>query len=204
VFAALEASMEITTTNLVLIALLLTAAVVIGYFVLQARRREAIKSHFGAEYDRVVEDEGSKRRAERELHAREKRVESFNLRPLEPADRTRFMTAWTGVQAAFVDDPANAIEGADRLLAEVMRLRGYPITDFDQRAADLSVQHGEVIENYRTAHDIYESHRRGDAGTEDLRHAMLCYRELFEDLVGDVNGDRPKMDGRDDRRPHIH
>jgi len=151
----------------------------------QFDRSRRLRAKYGAEYSRTVDEAGGRRQAEAELHAREKRVHALDIRPLSSADRGRYDDAWRRVQAEFVDDPKAAITDADRLLGEIMHARGYPVADFEQRAADLSVEHADVVENYRTAHAIAEAHARGEADTEDLRQAMIHYRELFEDLVGE-------------------
>jgi hypothetical protein len=176
-------------TTLVVIAVLVVAAIG-GYIVWQRQRSKTLQNKFGDEYSRAVDEVGSRRQAEAELEARARRVKALDIRPLNPNDRLRFIDAWRGVQAEFVDSPAAAISKADRLLAEVMVARGYPVDDFDQRLADLSVEHGDVVEHYRTAHAIALDHERGKAGTEDLRRAMIHYRELFEELVGEPPGRR--------------
>ena len=134
-----------------------------------------------------MEEGGSRRQAEAGLDKRTARVESFHLRPLAPADRTRFEDSWRTVQARFVDGPAGAVAEADQLLRDVMSSRGYPVTDFEQRAADISVDHPLVLENYRKAHEIALLQTTGKASTEDLRHAMIHYRSLFEELVSEPN-----------------
>ena len=154
-----------------------------GWLFMQKRRSEQLRSRFGPEYDHELEEKGSRRKAEAELREREKRVEKLDIRPLQPAARQGFLQRWTEVQARFVDDPARAVAYADELLAEVMRTRGYPVSDFDQRAGDISVDHPKVVEHYRSGHEIALKHERGDAGTEDLRQAMIHYRELFDELV---------------------
>jgi type II secretory pathway pseudopilin PulG len=167
---------------LAVIAVLAIAAVAVW----QTQKSRRLKQRFGAEYERTVEDAGDRRRAELELAAREKRVKRMEIRPLSREDRLRFIDAWRRVQAEFVDDPKGAIVDADRLLGDVMGTRGYPVSDFDQRAQDLSVDHPDVVENYRIAHDIARAHERGQAGTEDLRQAMIHFRMLFEELVEDA------------------
>lgn len=147
------------------------------------RRTQKLKSRFGPEYDRVAADAPTRRDAESELREREQRRDDLDIRPLEPADRDRYRTRWQDVQAEFVDDPAAAVGHADALIQEVMRARGYPVDDFETRAADLSVDHPDVVENYRQAHGIADAHKRGDAGTEQLRHAIQHYRSLFDELV---------------------
>ena len=153
-------------------------------FLLQKRHTTRLRERFGErEYERALEQGGDRRRAEARLDERTRRVESFHLRELTATDRARFVDAWEGVQARFVDAPAGAVTEADQLLGDVMAARGYPVADFEQRAADISVDHPVVIQNYRAAHAIALSHAGGQASTEDLRRAMIHYRELFEDLV---------------------
>ncbi len=142
------------------------------------------RSSFGPEYERTVRETDDRRRAEAELEARRRRVEDLDLRDIQPDDATRYASAWKAVQGRFVDDPPGAVGEADRLVGEVMAARGYPVTDFEQRAADLSVGHGTVVEQYREAHAIAARHATGDADTEDLRRAMVHYRALFSDLLG--------------------
>ena len=166
---------------------IIAAIVIVGIvamFVSRRRRSEHLKEHFGPEYHRAVVEAGSPSKAEAELAKREKRVEKLDIRPLSPAEREDFGRRWTEVQARFVEDPPRAVAFADALLGEVMKARGYPVSDFDQRAGDISVEHPQVVDHYRTAHDIALRHERGEAGTEDLRQAMIHYRALFEELAG--------------------
>jgi hypothetical protein len=163
------------------IALLAIAAAVWMYS--QKKRTERLRSRFGPEYQRLVETGGDRRRAELELEQRQKRVDKLDIQPLSVEDRRRFQQAWTRDQARFVDDPKGAVAEADRLIGEAMKTRGYPVGDFAQRAADISVDHPIVVENYRIAHEIAVRDKRGEAGTEDLRKAMVHYRALFEDLL---------------------
>jgi len=169
------------------IAFIVFGLIVIGgvvVWLLERRHTTRLRSRFGeAEYERTIADKGDRRHAEALLDQRTKRVESFNLRPLAVADRSRFATAWATVQAHFVDAPAGAVSEADQLIGELMATRGYPVADFEQRAADISVDHPEVTQNYRTAHEIAVRHLTGQATTEDLRRAMIHYRALFEDLL---------------------
>ena len=132
---------------------------------------------------------GSRRQGESGLDKRTERVESFHVRPLAPADRARFVDSWRRIQSRFVDGPASTVSEADQLLGDVMSARGYPVSDFEQRAADISVDHPLVLEHYRTAHGIAILRQtKGEAYTEDLRQAMIHYRTLFEELVGEVEG----------------
>jgi hypothetical protein len=162
-------------------AVLVVALVAYGGF--RANRRKQLKDTFGPEYDRTVADAPTRKEAESELLERRKRHEEFDIRPLSPAARDGYVSLWEKTQARFVDDPEGAIEEADDLIQQVMRERGYPVDDFDTRAADLSVDHAEVVEHYRAGHLIAERNERGDADTEDLRQAMVHYRALFDDLL---------------------
>ena len=180
---------DLTTPQIIAIVavVLILAAVIV--FALQKSRSARLRRKFGeAEYERTVAERGDRTRAEVLLEQRTKRVGSFHLRDLSAADRARFEEAWTRVQAHFVDGPAGAVTEADQLLGDVMATRGYPVGDFETRAADISVDHPEVTQNYRAAHEIAIRHLRGQATTEDLRRAMIHYRALFVDLVGE-----PKM-----------
>ena len=147
------------------------------------RRRKELQDSFGSEYDRTVADAPSRREAESDLAERQKRRDELEIRPLEQQARDRYASEWHNTQAKFVDEPQEAVGEADGLIQEVMRERGYPVEDFDQRAADLSVDHPEVISNYRAAHGISVANERGKASTEDLRTAMVHYRALFEELL---------------------
>jgi hypothetical protein len=148
-----------------------------------ARRRRGLQEAFGSEYDRTVADAPTRREAESDLAERQKRREQLDIKPLEPAARDRYADEWHQAQERFVDDPAEALGEADRLIQEVMRERGYPVEDFEQRAADVSVDHPEVVSNYRAAHGISTANQRGKASTEDLRTAMVHYRSLFSELL---------------------
>jgi hypothetical protein len=168
---------------------ILVAVIVVGvaawYVAMQRRRTQDLRTLYGPEYTRTVKQVGDQRRAEDELVRRQERVDALEIRPLSAEQRGAFTQQWRNVQAMFVDDPRGAVTRADGLVEEVMKTRGYPVSDFDQRAADLSVHHGRVVENYRSAREIAIRHRRGMATTEDLRQAMVYYRELFQDLLED-------------------
>jgi DNA-binding ferritin-like protein len=155
-----------------------------AWYVLARQRSERLRSRFGPEYDRALGESTSKREAEAELRAREERRAQFDIRPLSPAARERYVEQWQAVQAQFVDDPENAVSSADGLIRNVMADRGYPVDDFDQRAADLSVDHPAVVENYREANRLTRASNDADR-TENLRQAMRHYRALFEELVDD-------------------
>lgn len=153
------------------------------------RRSSELREGFGPEYDRTVEETGSRRRAESELAEREKRREALDIRPLAPGTRDRFADRWSTVQERFVDDPSGALRDAHVLVVEVMRERGYPTDDFEQRAADVSVDHPHVVENYRAAHDISE---RDDADTEEQRQGLVHYRALFDELLETESASRDR------------
>ena len=171
-----------TTTVIVLAVVAILVVIVAVWFMLKWRTEE-LRKRFGPEYDRVITERGDTRQAESELAARQKRVERLDIHPLDPAERDRFVNAWRATQSHFVDAPAEAIKDADRLVSQVMRARGYPVGDFEQRAADISVDHPIVVENYRAARAIAVANERGQAGTEELRQAIVHYRVLFEDLL---------------------
>jgi hypothetical protein len=176
------------TTTQIAIAIAVAVMVVTGIAVLlliRKRRTKRLRTQFGgAEYARAVKEGGGRRRAEAGLDERADRVEGLHIRPLTPGDRTRFVASWGRVQARFVDGPGGAVTEADQLLGDVMSARGYPVSDFEQRAADISVDHPLVLENYRAAHGSALRQTRGQASTEDLRLAMIHYRTLFEELIG--------------------
>jgi hypothetical protein len=169
---------------LLLIVLVVVIAAVI-VFAIRKRRSQQLRERFGPEYDRVVSREGDVRKGEQVLEFRQKHREKLKLRPLSANDRANYLARWKEVQARFVDDPQGSVTVADSLVTDVMQARGYPITDFEQRAADISVDHPVVVENYRAAHDIALRHSRGQASTEDLRRALVHYRSLFEELLGE-------------------
>jgi FtsZ-interacting cell division protein ZipA len=167
------------------VAVVVIIAVAYAAWSSQRRRRsEALQQRFGPEYDRVASTVKNRDQAEGLLEQRQKRVEKFDIRTLSEQDRARFAGAWRDVQAKFVDAPADAVRDADRLVSEVMSKRGYPIGTFEQQAADISVDHPQVVSNYRAAHGLALKDERGEASTEDLRQAMVHYRALFEDLLG--------------------
>lgn len=157
----------------------------VGWYVWQQRRSQELRARYGPEYERAVSEVGDRRRAEAELVRRQERVEQLGIRALSAEQCDEYLRQWRAVQARFVDDPKGAVTEADALVEDVMKARGYPVADFDQRAADLSVHHPRVVDNYRAARDVAYRHRRGEATTEDLRQAMVYYRELFEDLLED-------------------
>ncbi|HEU5278638.1 MAG TPA: hypothetical protein VFU26_07020 [Gaiellaceae bacterium] len=177
----------------------------------RTRRTRSLQDRFGREYDRTVEQAGGRREAERELRDREKRHQELELRPLSQEAREQYVQQWQATQGRFVDDPTGAVAQADELVQRVMRDRGYPVDDFEQRAADISVEHPDVVEKYRTANGIARASERGQASTEDLRHSVRHFRALFVELLEvDDEGvdnvdeassrDAEASDVRDDRR----
>jgi hypothetical protein len=177
----------LTTTDWIalIVGIVLAAAATFAVIAARsARKRHAeLRSRFGPEYEREVEERGSVARAERELLAREKRVHKQELRPLPEADRIRFGSDWRNVQTRFVDDPSGAVQAADELIKRVMMAQGYEIEGFDRRVADLSVDHAAVVQHYRAARELAQANREGRANTEELRQALVHYRALFSDLL---------------------
>jgi hypothetical protein len=175
--------MHTNTTLLVVIIVIALIVIAVAVLLVQKRRRGELRQRFGKEYDRAVRERGSEREAQAALERREKRVARFNIRHLSAVERDRYAEQWRAVQSRFVDDPQGAVIEADDTVMSLMVAEGYPMATFEQRAADLSVDHPHVVENYRAAHDIAARHRQGRANTEDLRQAMIYYRSLFEDLL---------------------
>ena len=166
------------------VAFLLIFGVVIGLvYSGRTRRSKRMQEHYGPEYDRIVQKTGSQKAAEAELKQRNKHVEALNIHPLTQAEHDRYLAEWKEVQAKFVDDPARAIKDADRLIMEVMQVRDYPVSDFEERAADISVGYPELVSNYRAAHEIALKNEQKTADTEELRQAMVHYKSLFSQLV---------------------
>lgn len=166
------------------VAVVVVAAIaLIAWRWLSGRRSERLRSRFGPEYDRTVAATGSERAAERDLTSREKRREELEIRPLPEAARRRYSEQWRDLQGRFVDAPEATVAGAHALVLAVMSERGYPVTEFDQRAADVSVDHPQVVENYRAAHALTQRSADGVASTEELRQAVQLYRTLFDDLL---------------------
>ena len=172
-------------------AILLAVAVVVivagatVWWTARLRRRHELQNRFGDEYEIVLDEHGNKRRADRELAARQARHDQLEIRPLDPQLRLRYAEQWRAAQARFVDEPDAALEDADRLVEDVMAERGYPVGDVDQKIADLSVEHSDVLSHYRQAHDAAQESADGHATTETLRRGMVHYRALFEALLDD-------------------
>ncbi|GID26930.1 hypothetical protein [Paractinoplanes brasiliensis] len=169
------------TIILIVVVLVVIAAVVYG---VQVVRRKQLQNTFGPEYDRVVADSGSRTEAEKELREREKRHASLELKPLSPEAQSTYAANWEEVQIQFVDNPSAAVTAADDLVTRLIAERGYPTGEYDERLANLSVEHARTLEHYRKAHEISRRNSAGEAGTEDLRQALVHYRALFADLLG--------------------
>ncbi len=174
------------TTLIIVIAVVVL--VIVGLLLASSfsgrNRSKKLQDRFGTEYDRTVETLGDKKKAHIELDEREKHVAGLNIQPLSAADRERFLADWAAVQSKFVDEPGQAIGNADRLIMEVMQTRAYPVSNFDQRAADISVSYPALVSNYRAAREIAIKNEQHLANTEDLRQALIHYRSLFEELLG--------------------
>jgi len=176
---------------------------------LRTKRTRGLQDTFGQEYDRTVDEAGGRRAAERELRDRQKQHDELDIKPLSPEARERYARRWQSTQSRFVDDPRGAVAEADQLVQEVMKERGYPSKDFDRRVADISVEHPDLVEKYRTADGIARASEHGEASTEDMRHSVRHYRALFAELletdevenVDDVDSrDEERVDTRDVER----
>ena len=173
------------TTIIYVVAAVVAAVIVIAVLLmLRKRRTDRLRAHFGPEYDHAMLETGRRGKAETSLREREKRVDKLTIRPLTATERDFYLASWDKVQAQFVDDPGGSVIQADQLLGVVMSTSGYSVADFEQRAADVSVEHPLVVEHYRAGHEVAVRHQSGLAATEDLRQAMIHYRTLFNELVG--------------------
>ncbi|HEX3527043.1 MAG TPA: hypothetical protein VH988_08255 [Thermoanaerobaculia bacterium] len=170
-------------TAIILGILALAVVAALAWVVMRKRHSQQLKEHFGSEYQEAVRKHGDPARAEAELESRKKRLAKVDIHPLPAAEQERFARQWQSTQARFVDSPTDAVREAEQLVVQLMQAMGYPVGDFEQRAADISVDHPRVVEHYRIARRIAQANDRGEAGTEDLREAMLHYRALFEDLL---------------------
>jgi len=165
------------------VALVVAAMAVLAWIFIRRRQSERLQRHFGPEYGRTVSELGSRAKAESDLKEREKRVARFDITPLAPAEAARFTQAWNGLQGRFIDNPKGVVADADHLVRELMSKRGYPMGDFESRAADISVDHPGVVATYRAAQVIAVRDGRGEADTEELRKAVVHYRTLFDELL---------------------
>ena len=183
-----------TATAIVILVAAVVVIAIMALLLVQQRRSQNLRSRFGPEYDQAVHTYGSSSKAENALLSRQKRVEKIPIHSLSPAERDRYAEQWHEIQTRFVDDPSGSVSRADQLVNDVMRARGYPMTDFQRRAEDLSVDHPVVVRNYRSAHAIALRHQQGEATTEDLRQALVYYRDLFDELL------ETELTGRRDAR----
>jgi hypothetical protein len=177
-----------STVTIVIAVLVVLALIALGFALtmgLRYRRTRQLRDRFGPEYERVVEATGDRGQAERSLEGRVERRRELQIRELSPADRDQYAGEWRAVQSRFIDDPGGAVDGADALVSRVMTDLGYPEGDFEQHAADVSVDHAEEVSGYRSAHSVLLSSARSQVATDDLRQAMVHYRELFSQLVGE-------------------
>lgn len=171
---------------IVVVVIAAVAVAAVTFFIARTRRTGQLRERFGPEYERTVRDAGDVRRAEVALQARESRVKRFHITPLTSEQAKRFSDEWQQVQSRFVDEPAGAVLQADRLIGDIMAARGYPVGDFEHRVEDISVDHPNVVMNYRAARAIAEEHARHPVSTEDMRQAMVHYRALFKELIQDT------------------
>ncbi|MFC3501001.1 hypothetical protein ACFOOK_08500 [Micromonospora krabiensis] len=174
--------MSPTQIVVIVIVVLVVAALAVAGWTLA--RRRSLRSRFGPEYDRTVAEQDSRTAAERELRERERRHAELTLTPLDRESRARYAAAWEELQVRFVDSPAETVGDADELVTRLIAERGYPTGDFSDQLAHLSVEHARTLSHYRDAHEIHLRNSRGEAGTEDLRQAVVHYRALFADLLG--------------------
>jgi len=176
--------MDTTYIIIAVVLGLLVIGAILGPIFARRKRSERLHEHFGPEYDHTVQAMGDEKKAQTELEERQKHVKALDIRPLSVSERERYSSDWTAVQSKFVDEPGQAIIDADRLIMEVMQLRAYPVSEFEQRAADVSVSYPALVSNYRAARDIAIKNEQHQADTEELRQAMIHYRSLFEELLG--------------------
>lgn len=181
---------------LVIAVVIIAIIAVVGIaYIVRRQRTRRLRTRFGPEYQRALDETGSTTKAEAKLEKLEKRVERFHIKQLSPESRADFRAKWQRIQSRFVDDPKNALAEADKLIQDLMTARGYPVSDFDQRAADISVDYPSVVEHYRAGHAIAVRHSQGQASTEDMRQAMIQYRTLFAELAGEPEMSRASAVG---------
>ena len=176
--------MNTTYFIIAVVLVLMIMGAILGLIFARRKRSERFHDQFGPEYDRTVQTMGDEKKAQTELDERRKHVEALDIRPLTVSERERYLADWAAVQSKFVDEPGQAIGDADRLIIEVMQIRAYPVSDFEQRAADISVNYPALVSNYRAAREIAIKNEQHQANTEELRQAMIYYRSLFEELLG--------------------
>ena len=181
---------------IVIAAVVVIVILAIVWNAMRAKRSRGLQDTFGRKYDRTVDQTGDRRAAERELRDRQKQHEQLDIRPLSPESHDRYVRQWQSTQTRFVDDPKGAVAEADQLVQQVMQERGYPTKDFDRRVADISIDHPNLVEKYRTADGIARASERGEASTEDMRHSVRHYRALFSELLD--TGDDSDVENVDD------
>ena len=191
--------MEGQEVTIAIVAIVVVVGALLAWLFIQRKRTQELRDKFGDEYDRTVNTHGKRRDAEADLIEREERVKKLDIRPLTTSERDRYTTEWTATKALFVDSPVEAVAKADRLLTDVMNARGYPMTDFDKRHADLTVDHGEVAKHYLTGHEIAD--RSSDATTEELRRAINHYEALFSEMTSDIADETTSRDRDGDGVP---
>ena len=170
-------------TLILVLGVMVIIGVVLGSVLVRRKRSDRLQEQFGPEYDHAVQTIGDEKKAQTELDERRKHVEALDIRSLSASEHERYMSDWAAVQSKFVDEPGQAIVDADRLIMEVMQVRAYPVSDFDQRAADISVNYPALVSNYRAAREIAIKNKQNQADTEELRQAMIYYRSLFDELL---------------------
>lgn len=175
--------MDTTYMIIAVVVILLIVGVILALIFARRKRSERLHDQFGSEYDHTVQALGDEKKAHTELDERQKHVKTLDIRPLSVNERERYLADWAAVQSKFVDEPGRAVVDADGLIMEVMQLRAYPVSDFDQRAADISVSYPDLVSNYRAAREIAIKNKQHVAGTEELRQAMIYYRSLFDELL---------------------
>ena len=195
---------EMPWVVIAIVVIVAVVAIIAGIAISRRRRSARLQEHFGPEYDRTVGELGEHRAAEAELIQREKKRKKLDIVELTPEARQEHAATWQRVQTEFVDAPQDAVGRAERLVTRVMRERGYPIDDFDHRAADISVDHPDIVENYRSAHAIYQSQHNGPISTEDARQAFVHYRALFDRLLGSDSGTETQLPTDDHHRRQTH
>jgi cytoskeletal protein RodZ len=178
-----------TTSIIIVVLVLVILGAILGLVFARRRRSEQLHDQFGPEYDHTVQTLGDEKKAQTELEERQKHVKTLDIRPLSTSERSRYLAEWAAVQSKFVDEPGQAIVAADRLIMEVMQVRAYPVSDFEQRAADISVTYPALVSNYRAAREIAVKNEQHLADTEELRQAMIYYRSLFDELLGTETAD---------------
>jgi hypothetical protein len=192
-----------TSTQTIILVVVILIVVGLAAAAWYVNRRQALRRRFGPEYDRMIAERDNRQEVERELRERERRHAELELRPLSAESRATYAAAWEEVQVRFVDSPNDAVRAGDELVTRLIAERGYPTGDYDEQIAHLSVEHARTLGHYRDAHDIHLRNERGEATTEDLRQALVHYRELFADLLGDdpIRRPEPQPEARPEPRP---